>query len=60
MLVAGNAIVIAPILPAQSGDGQGVHQALSRVSLRYGESRNRKIIILRNIRIFEQGGGGAE
>ena len=56
MLVAGNAVVIATILPAQSGDGQGVHQALSRVSLRYGESRKRKII-LRNIRIFEQGGG---
>ena len=59
MLVAGNAVVIATILPAQAGDGQGVHQALSRVSLRYGESRDR-IIILRNIRIFEQGGGGAE
>ena len=59
MLVAGNAVVIAAILPAQAGDGQGVHQALSRVSLCYGESRNRKII-LRNICIFEQGGGGAE
>ena len=50
MLVAGNAVVIATILPAQAGDGQGVHQALSRVSLRYGESRNRKII-LRNMYI---------
>ena len=57
MLVAGNAVVIATILPAQAGDGQGVHQALSRVSLRYGESRNGKIIILSNICIFEQGGG---
>ena len=50
MLVAGDAVVIAAILPAEAGNGQGVHQALARVSLRYRESRNRKII-LRNMYI---------
>ena len=33
MLVAGNAVVIAAILPAQSGDGQCVHQPRAGVGL---------------------------
>ena len=40
MLVAGDAVVVAAIVPGQAGDGQGVHQAPAGVSLRYRESEN--------------------
>ena len=40
MLVAGDAVVVAAIVPCQTGDGQGVHQAPAGVGLSYRESEN--------------------
>ena len=40
MLVAGDAVVVAAIVPGQAGDGQGVHQAPAGVGLSYRESEN--------------------
>lgn len=43
MLVAGYAVVVAAIVPGEAGDGQGVHQALTRVGLCYGKPANNNI-----------------
>ena len=43
MLVAGDAVVVPAIVPGEAGDGQGVHQALTRVGLCYGEPANNNI-----------------
>ena len=45
MLVAGDAVVVATVIPGQAGDRQGVHQAFTRVGFRYGESENREITL---------------
>ena len=43
MLVAGDAVVVAAIVPGEAGYGQGVHQALARVCLGYGKPANYNI-----------------
>ena len=49
MLVAGDAVVLAAIVPGEAGDGQGVHQALARVGLCYGEPAKNQNYSLENM-----------